>query len=396
MNDLREFRMTEAAVRTTVVVGVVVCLLFAHASTSYAQTLRSGGNEYNQRTIHHPWAEASSQYVEPEWAEQSEHEDNLVELPAQETPSIQPLSFGDEAGLNQDSGTPVTESVFQNPVEIVPQTAMQQTSHANQQVVHSHPHTHQWSVLPNDLLFRSYLGGPREPRMASQILHSSRYGTVWELEAGGRVGILRYGTPEGSKPEGWQLDVEGAAFPRLNFDESLELDAVDFKVGVPLTWAEGPYQFEVAIYHLSSHVGDEFLLRPSNEGFNRLDYLRDAVTMGFGYFVNPDWRVYSEIEYAFRTNDGAEPWHFQFGFDYMPAKPRNPYKPVPFFAVNGQLREEVNFGGGINVVGGIAWKGRTSGRIFRAGVQYYNGESFQLSFYDEHEQLIGAGIWYDF
>lgn len=253
-----------------------------------------------------------------------------------------------------------------------------------------------WTILPNDLLFRSYIGAPRESRMASQIMESSRYGTIWELEAGGRVGILRYGTPDGTKPAGWQLDVEGAAFPRLNFDESLELDAVDFRVGVPLTWAEGPYQFEFEIYHLSSHVGDEYLLRPTNAGFNRLDYLRDAATIAFGYFPNPDLRLYAELEYAFNTNDGAEPFHIQFGFDYMPVQPTNSLKPVPFFAVNGQLREEVNFGGGINVVGGVAWRGHRSGRIFRAGFQYYNGESFQLSFFDEHEQLIGAGIWYDF
>lgn len=253
-----------------------------------------------------------------------------------------------------------------------------------------------WTVLPDDLLYKAYVGSPREPRLASEILHLEGVGAVWELRAGARIGLLRFGTPDGTTPEGWQLDVEGAAFPRLNFDEDLELDAVDFRVGVPLTYRDGPWQFEFELYHLSAHVGDEFLLRPSNAGFVRRDYLRDAATFGVGYYQNPDLRYYAEIEYAFNNNDGSEPVHMQFGIDYVPVTNAGSFKPAPFFAINGLLREEVNFGGGLNVIAGFVWSGAASHSQFRAGVQYFNGQSFQLSFFDEHEELLGVGIWYDF
>ncbi len=256
-----------------------------------------------------------------------------------------------------------------------------------------------WTLLPNELLFQSFQGGPREPRLAQQVLYLSGQGWVWELEAGSRVGLLRFGTPDGetpprARPQGFQLDLEGAALPRLNIDQQMQVDAVDFKVGVPLTYSTGNWQFEMTWYHISSHVGDEFLL--ANPGFDRLDYLRDAITFAVGYFVTPDLRLYGEVDYASNTNGGSEPWHFQFGFDYIPNISFEGPKPIPFLCVNGSLREEVNYSGGINVFTGFAWENPHSHHRFRAGLQYYNGKSFQYSFYDTFEELMGFGMWYDF
>jgi hypothetical protein len=44
---------------------------------------------------------------------------------------------------------------------------------------------------------------------------------------------------------------------------------------------------------------------------------------------------------------------------------------------------------------GWAWVGEKSGKRLRMGLFYLGGESSQFSFFDEHEQLIGFGVWYD-
>lgn len=252
-------------------------------------------------------------------------------------------------------------------------------------------------MLPDKLLYKSYLGGPREPRLGQGILYLNGTGTIWSLEAGGRAGILRYGSGPGERPQGWQLDLWGAAFPRLNMKNNSELDAVDFKVGFPLTWSKGAYQAKFEWNHISSHIGDEFLL--NNPTFVRIDYLRDAFVLGGGYFLNPDLRLYADAEYAYRVHGGSEPWHFQFGFDYSPAAEsyyQQPNRPQPFLAVNGSLRQEANYSGGVNVVTGIQWRGVESDAVFRIGLQYYQGQSLQLEFIDDYEELIGVGMWYDF
>ena len=253
-----------------------------------------------------------------------------------------------------------------------------------------------WTLLPRDLLWQSYVGGPREPRFSQSIVHLKGTGTLWELQAGGRVGVLRYGSGPGEPLEGFQVDLWGTAFPRLNISRESELEAVDFVVGVPLTWRQGQWQLKLEWYHVSAHLGDEFLLRPENAGYNRLDYLRDAIVLGVGYYATPDWRFYAEADYAYNVNDGAKPWHFQFGFDYAPVRATPITQPDFFFAVNGTMREEVNWSGGINVVAGVQGRGDETQHALRTGLHYYQGQSLQYSFLGDYEEFIGWGLWYDF
>jgi len=253
-----------------------------------------------------------------------------------------------------------------------------------------------WQLLPDGVLYRSYQGGPREPRLASAWLYDSDAGWLWDLTAGSRVGLLRYGSQPGDAPGGWELSLQGAAFPRLNIDQNFDLDAVDFEVGMPLTWRDGPWQGKLEIRHLSSHLGDEFLIH--NPSYPRLNYVRDSVVFGGGYWATPDTLLYLEANYAFNRDGGAEPWHFQFGVDYSPHPVANwlGWHGMPFLALNGELREEVDFGGGFNAMAGWQLTGPESRRTLRFGMQYYNGKSLQFSFFDRHEELFGVGIWYDY
>jgi hypothetical protein len=130
-------------------------------------------------------------------------------------------------------------------------------------------------------------------------------------------------------------------------------------------------------------------------GFKRINYVRDAVFFGLGYYLTDDVRLYGEVGYAFRTDGGAEPLEFQFGADYSPALDDG-LRGAPFAAFNVHLREEVDYGGGVNVMAGWRWKGPASGSTIRAGVQYYNGKKIQYAFFREHEELIGFGLWYDY
>ena len=146
-----------------------------------------------------------------------------------------------------------------------------------------------------------------------------------------------------------------------------------------------------AFYHLSSHVGDEFLIK--NPGFNRLNYSRDVLVLGYSYYMNQKLRIYAEAGWAAYSDVGL-PWEFQFGLDYAPCGPTG-LRGEPFWAMNAHLREEVNFGGAFTFEAGWAWRGQDA-NMLRTGLFYYNGESNQFSFFDEHEAQIGYGLWYDF
>lgn len=251
-----------------------------------------------------------------------------------------------------------------------------------------------WMLLPDGLMYTSYAAGEREPRLSTAFLHEQGGQTLWDSALGGRAGIARYGNTSSIHPEGWQIDVEGAAFVRLLPEDERDVQAVDFRAGVPLTYRQGRFQWKFGYYHISSHLGDEFLLK--NPGFNRLNYSRDALVMGVGYFPGEAWRVYAEVGWAcIYTSGGAEPWEIQTGFEYDHRRPTG-IRGEPYFAANVYLREEVNWGGNLNVLAGWQWRGRASSRVFRAGLQYFNGKNSQFSFLQDNQQLLGGGIRYDY
>ncbi len=248
-----------------------------------------------------------------------------------------------------------------------------------------------WQVLPAGIIYPSYLAGAKESRMAGKIVKGTRDNWLLDATLGSRFGVVRYGTFDPFRPQGFQIDIEGSAQLRLDMGDEMDVRATDYRAGVPLTWAHGRHHTKLAYYHLSSHLGDEFLLK--NPGFNRLNFARDALVLGHGVYLNDDVRVYGEVAWAFYSII-AEEWEFQFGLDYAPSTPTGPHG-APFFAINAHLREEVDFGGTLTVHTGWAWRSAENASLFRLGVHYLNGESNHWSFFDRFEQQIGIGIWLD-
>ena len=249
-----------------------------------------------------------------------------------------------------------------------------------------------WVLLPTSIIYRSYLAGAKESRFSANIIHETDHYAMWDATLGTRVGILRFGNRDNFSPEGFQIDAEGSAQVRLDIRNNVDVQAVDFRGGLPLTYGVGPHRYKLGYYHLSSHLGDEFLL--DNPGYPRLNFARDVIIFGYSYYWTEKLRLYGEAGWAFYT-DVSKPFELQFGIDWAPNRPTG-FRGEPFFAINGHLREELDFSGNLTAQLGWAWVGDQNARLLRAGLHYFNGNSSQFSFYQEHEQQIGLGLWYDF
>ena len=249
-----------------------------------------------------------------------------------------------------------------------------------------------WVLLPTSLIYRSYLAGVKESRLSAHIIHETDHYALWDATLGGRVGILRFGNRSIFNPEGFQLDAEGSGQVRLDIRNNVDVQAVDFRGGIPLTYGVGPHRFKFGYYHLSSHLGDEFLL--DNPTYPRLNFARDVLLAGYSYYWTEKLRLYGEMGWAFYT-DVSEPWEFQFGVDGARPRPTGS-RGEPFFAINGHIRQELNFGGNFTAQVGWAWVGEQNAHMLRTGLHCFNGASSQWSFYREHEQQIGYGLWYDY
>ncbi len=247
-------------------------------------------------------------------------------------------------------------------------------------------------LLPTGLIYRSYLAGQKEPRFRGVWAYEKNAGWIWDITLGGRVGLFRYGTVGSQRPEGFQIDIEGAGFPRLDLEENNDLISADFRFGIPVTYGTEWYQVKLAYYHLSSHLGDEFLLK--TPGFPRLNYSRDVFVVGQSFNVTEALRLYGEFGWAFE-HEVSDSLELQFGAEFSPPCSTGLHG-QPFAAIGGHLREEVGFGGNVVVQAGWAWRSRSDSGLFRMGMEYSYGKSEQFSFFDATESRVGLGMWYDY
>ncbi len=155
--------------------------------------------------------------------------------------------------------------------------------------------------------------------------------------------------------------------------------STDFRIGFPLTHREGPWEFKFGYYHLSSHLGDLYMV--SHPDVMRLNYVREQLVFGVAYRPIPDLRFYGEANWAFHEDGGSQPWEFQFGIDYSPAQP-NGFYGAPFAAINSKIEEDLNYSGNVTFEAGWQWRGPT-GHTLRTGLEYFDGYSFQRQFYNQ-------------
>jgi hypothetical protein len=259
-----------------------------------------------------------------------------------------------------------------------------------------------WHLLPNNVIYTSYLAGPKEPRLASVWYDDTgpdpfdpgiQNGWMWDMTAGARVSILRYGSDPVLHPQGFEVQVEGAAFVRLDPGDEIDLRSSDYRFGIPLVFGIGRWQTKLGYYHMSAHLGDESLLKHLD--FTRVNYLRDAIVWGNSYYVFDWMRVYGEMGYSFNNDGGSEPWEFQFGTELVQARPTGIHG-APFLAVNGMSRQELDWGGNVCVQTGWAWRGWRSARLLRIGFEYLYGADPQYEFVFDDQNRYGVGVWYDF
>ena len=140
--------------------------------------------------------------------------------------------------------------------------------------------------------------------------------------------------------------------------------STDFGFGIPLTTRQGPWEFRFGYNHLSSHLGDLFML--ADPGYPRINYVRESLKTSLAFYASPALRLYVENDWAFHTDGGAEPWEGRVGIDYCDPEITD-ICGTPFFAVCGHLRQVNDYGGNVDVETGWAW--RPHGKCFRLGMQ---------------------------
>jgi hypothetical protein len=253
------------------------------------------------------------------------------------------------------------------------------------------------TLFPPADLYPPYTADPHQPTTAIaelfytavRIAHTSSPRTG--LTAGGRFGILRI-DPPAADGRAWQASITGAL--HALFDSQRRNDAIGWEgtYGFALTTASAaPLALKVALQHMSSHLGDEYVERT---GRTRINYDRGEVAFGGSVRLSRGWRTYVEagVGYVNRA-EGQEPWRGQAGVEYESRAMLWGGRFAWYGATNVAAMQERAWRVDTAVQGGLLT--RAHGRIYRIAAGFTEGRPTVGEFFQHSERWFTVGFYID-
>jgi hypothetical protein len=250
--------------------------------------------------------------------------------------------------------------------------------------------------LPTTLLWTPPLANQWQPRSfvkATTLENSNTSGNV-DTAIGATYGLFRMTTTE--RPhEGMQLDLFAVVFSR--WAELRDAVGVDYRFGLPLSFAYGPWSARISYEHTSTHVGDELAERT---GRKHQSSRRDEIVLGLAYTFWDHVRVYGQAGYAglgFAVPSGSSKRdRYNWGLEWIGQETSWWLKGQPFAAFDMDLRGDQNYTANTTAQVGWRWTAAQDRPAIRLALEYYDGRSPYGQFHLDRESWFGVGAIIDY
>jgi len=251
--------------------------------------------------------------------------------------------------------------------------------------------------LPETQLFRPLIADPRWPHFSAsyqRYTEGDLLKDVGSVSFGETFSIYRFRGPWKSTME---VGVQAGVFSIFDLNsESYDLINADYRVGFPVTISTGDFTNMTRVFHQSSHLGDEYLLRGNTTDRQNLSY--EGVETLFSYDLPRGFRVYGGGGYLFHRDPSEfDPWYTQVGLEFH--SPWDWLKGAiqPVVAVDVQNWQENGWNTDLSVRGGIQFGNPDFlGRKLMLLLEYYNGKSPNGQFYEKTIEYVGLGLHFFF
>lgn len=254
-------------------------------------------------------------------------------------------------------------------------------------------------AFPQDQFFCPLVADPKEPRTFVTVLRGTFPSlvnpaggdtTIGAVGLGDTFGLVRWGGP--SVGEGLQLDVAGSVFAQFDLGAaSFDLINVDFVIGVPLTFRRGGFSTRARLYHQSSHLGDEYLLRET--GIERENLSFESFEVILSQELGP-LRLYAGGERVFRREPVLLAGKVFHGGAELRSRRSGAVQLVG--AVDVKSTERFDWSPAISARTGIevvrSGPGRHPGRFVALMLEGYRGPSPYGQFFQEDVASVGVGV----
>jgi hypothetical protein len=247
--------------------------------------------------------------------------------------------------------------------------------------------------LPEGQLFDPLLADPRWPHFSASYqyyLRDSDFKNVGSGSFGETIILVRADGPFGGQRE---VGLQASVFAIFDLDApSTDLINADYFVAGLASYRLGQFQALGRVFHQSSHLGDEFLLRSREDRVN-LSY--EGVDLKLSYHLfGRVLRVYGGGGYLIhREPSELDPWSTQAGIELQSPWTllRGALRPVA--AADVQNRQENDWKTDLSLRAGVQFESvQVLDRKLQLMLEYFNGHSPNGQFYRERIEYLGIGV----
>lgn len=295
----------------------------------------------------------------------------------------------------------IAETTSDLPVVTAPSQPIKQDSGQTVAITKTDPTLLPTGLLPSGHLFKPLLADPRWAHFSlsyRQYLNNNFDGrSIGAVSFGETIPFYRGNF--GRSLAQWEAGIQGAVFSDFNLGaSSSDLVNTDFIGSLYSSVRLKQFSAFGRIYHQSSHLGDEFLLRRINSSFERVNLSYEGADLRLSYEFPYGIRLYGGGGGLFHKEPSAlKPWMVQYGVEF-----RSPWRlnfaPIrPVIAADLKNFQENNWSTDVSIRGGIEFDNlQILGRKLQILVEYFNGNSPSGQFYRNNVEYIGVGAHYHF
>ncbi len=256
-------------------------------------------------------------------------------------------------------------------------------------------------LLPTGHLFKALLADPRWAHFSAAYRNyqSNNFDgrDIASVSFGETIPFYRANI--GNSTAQWEAGLQAGVFSDFNLNaSSSDLVNTDFIASVYSSVRTGQFSAFGRLYHQSSHLGDEFLLRKVNTTFERVNLSYEGVDLKLSYELPYGIRVYGGGGGLFhREPSELKIWSAQYGIEF-----RSPWRldfasMRPIIAADIKNYDQNNWSADISARAGVEFdNSKVLGRKLQILVEYFNGYTPSGQFYKDKVEYVGLGAHYHF
>jgi hypothetical protein len=255
-------------------------------------------------------------------------------------------------------------------------------------------------MLPEGHLFKPLLADPRWAHFSAA--YRNYVGNNIDGNNNGSVSfgetIPFYRANFGQSSVQWETGIQAAVFSDFNLGApSSDLINTDFIASVYGSMRTGHFSAFGRVYHQSSHLGDEFLLRRLTD-LERINLSYEGADLRLSYELPYGLRVYGGGGGIFHKEPSTiKPWSIQYGVEF-----RSPWRIElvslrPIVAVDIKNHQQNDWNADVSARAGVQLDHfQAFGRKLLFLVEYFHGNSPTGQFFRERVDYLGIGAHYHF